>query len=197
MYVRSWPSLTAEGATTNGGHAIHCGRCWLERPLYDAPLPLVANNWPALDDPKASVALFSVERPVHFRNGRSPSMPRNRSSSTAVAHVCQAAIQTRSRPHRQLPSIANRRCRPTAVLHVAQIGARNLPFSGENNGAQRVAAHPHPPVSNVSAHTASSSSALPLASRRSSVSASRTVSSSASSSAHRRCRSAPHPAARA
>jgi len=27
------------------------GRRWLERPLYDAPLPLVVNNWPALDDP--------------------------------------------------------------------------------------------------------------------------------------------------
>jgi len=48
--------LTAEGATTNGGHAIHSGRRWLERPLFDAPLPLVANNWPALDDPKAPVA---------------------------------------------------------------------------------------------------------------------------------------------
>jgi len=49
--VRLWPSLTAEGVATNGGHANHSGRCWLERPLYDAPLPLVANNWPALDDP--------------------------------------------------------------------------------------------------------------------------------------------------
>ena len=28
----------------------------LERPLYGAPLPLVANNWPALNDPKAPVA---------------------------------------------------------------------------------------------------------------------------------------------
>ena len=87
--------------------------------------------------------------------------------------------------------------RPTAVLHVAQFGARNLPFSGGNNGAQRVAAHPRPPVSNVSEHTASSSSALPSASNRSSVSASRTASSSARSSAHRRCMSGPHPAARA
>ena len=53
----SGPSLTAEGATTNGGHAIHCGRRrWLERPLYDAPLPLVANNWPSLDDPKPASA---------------------------------------------------------------------------------------------------------------------------------------------
>jgi len=25
------------------------GRRWLERPLYDAPLPLVVNNWPSLD----------------------------------------------------------------------------------------------------------------------------------------------------
>jgi hypothetical protein len=24
--VGSWPSLTAEGTTTNGCHAIHCGR---------------------------------------------------------------------------------------------------------------------------------------------------------------------------
>ena len=46
-----WPSLTAEGATTSGGHAIDSGQCWLERSLYDAPLPLVANNWPALNDP--------------------------------------------------------------------------------------------------------------------------------------------------
>ena len=84
-------------------------------------------------------------------------------------------------------SLAKAPRRPTTVRHVAQIGARNLPFSGENNGAQRVAAHPHPPVSNVSAQTASSSSALPLASRRSSVFASTTVSSAASSSAHRRC----------
>ena len=52
---RKWPSLTAEGATTNGGHAIHSGRRWLERPLFDAPLPLVANNWPALDDPLPSI----------------------------------------------------------------------------------------------------------------------------------------------
>jgi hypothetical protein len=44
--------LTAEGATISGGNAIDGGRRWLERPLYDAPLPLVANNWPALDDPK-------------------------------------------------------------------------------------------------------------------------------------------------
>jgi len=43
--------LTAEGARTNGGHAIHSGRRWLERPFYDVPLPLVAKNWPALDDP--------------------------------------------------------------------------------------------------------------------------------------------------
>ena len=49
----SWPSLTAERATTNCGNAIDSGRRWLERPLYDAPLPLVANNWPALDDPSA------------------------------------------------------------------------------------------------------------------------------------------------
>jgi hypothetical protein len=49
----SWPSLTAEGATTSGGHAIDSGRGWLERRLYDAPLPLVANNWPVLDDPSA------------------------------------------------------------------------------------------------------------------------------------------------
>ncbi|HTH84964.1 hypothetical protein, partial [Mycobacterium sp.] len=60
---RKWPSLTAEGVTTNGGHAIHSGRCWLERPLYDAPLPLVGNNWPALDDPKATAG--------HTRSGRS------------------------------------------------------------------------------------------------------------------------------
>jgi hypothetical protein len=44
--------LTAEGATTSGGHAIDSGQCWLERSLYDAPLPLVANNRPALDDPR-------------------------------------------------------------------------------------------------------------------------------------------------
>jgi len=49
--------LTSEGATTNGGHAIHSGRCWLERQLYDAPLPLVANNWPAVDDPSATFAI--------------------------------------------------------------------------------------------------------------------------------------------
>jgi len=54
-----WPSLTAEGATTNGGDAIHCGRRCLERPLYNAPLPLVANNWPALDDPKQNYAWIS------------------------------------------------------------------------------------------------------------------------------------------
>jgi len=49
---RFWPSSTAEGATTNGGHANHSGRCWLERPLYDAPLSLISKNWPAQDDPK-------------------------------------------------------------------------------------------------------------------------------------------------
>lgn len=48
--------------------------------------------------------------------------------------------------------------------------------SAKNKGAQRVAAHPHPPTSNVRAHTASSSSVSPLASSRLSVSASRTVS---------------------
>ena len=49
---RSWPSLTAERTTTNGGHVIHSGRRWLERRLYIAPLSLVINNWLALDDPK-------------------------------------------------------------------------------------------------------------------------------------------------
>jgi len=44
--VRLWPSLTAEGATINGGNTIDSSRRRLERPLYDAPLPLVANNWP-------------------------------------------------------------------------------------------------------------------------------------------------------
>ena len=41
--------LDPEEATTSGGHAMHSGRRSLERPLYVAPLPLVANNWPALD----------------------------------------------------------------------------------------------------------------------------------------------------
>jgi len=38
--------LPAEGATINGGNTIDSSRRRLERPLYDAPLPLVANNWP-------------------------------------------------------------------------------------------------------------------------------------------------------
>ena len=122
--------------------------------------------------------------------------------STSEAAILRRSCQgTRRRQAGHRPAAAfccrERNSRPTAVLHVAQIGARNLPFSGENNGAQRVATHPHSPVSNVSAHTASSSSTLPLASRRSSVSASRTASSAASSSAHRRCVSGRHHAARA
>jgi len=63
MYVAALPHVragvrqpltaaTAEGATINGRDTTHCDRRCLERPLYDAPLPLVANNWPALDDPK-------------------------------------------------------------------------------------------------------------------------------------------------
>ena len=32
----------------------------LERPLHDAPLPLVADKWPALDDPKASTVGFEA-----------------------------------------------------------------------------------------------------------------------------------------
>ena len=48
----SCPSSTPEEARTSGGHAIHCCRCWIERPLHDGPLPLVVNNWPALEDPK-------------------------------------------------------------------------------------------------------------------------------------------------
>jgi len=47
--------LTAGGTTTNSGHLIHCGQRWLERSLDDAPLPLVANNWPTLDDPRQSI----------------------------------------------------------------------------------------------------------------------------------------------
>lgn len=67
MYVAALPhvragvrqpltSLTAEGATINGGNAIESSRRCVERPLYDAPLPLVATNWPALDDPYATFA---------------------------------------------------------------------------------------------------------------------------------------------
>jgi len=60
--------LTAEGATTSGGHAIDSGQCWLERSLYDAPLPLVANNWPALDDPAQTYADLSST----LQSGRKP-----------------------------------------------------------------------------------------------------------------------------
>ena len=52
---RSWPSLTAERTTTNGGHVIHSGRRWLERRLYIAPLSLAINNWLALDDPEQTL----------------------------------------------------------------------------------------------------------------------------------------------
>jgi hypothetical protein len=51
---RFWPAATADGATINGRDTAHCGRRCLERPLYDAPLPLVANNWSALDNPLRS-----------------------------------------------------------------------------------------------------------------------------------------------
>ncbi len=80
----------------------------------------------------------------------------------SAAHGVELTHPTHTGPTRR----ANRRPKPALQRK-----------ERKNNGAQCVAPHPHPPVSNVSAQTASSSSALPLASRRSSVSASRTASS--------------------
>ena len=44
--------VALRSASTFGGTvAGRKAQCWIERPLHDGPLPLVVNNWPALDDP--------------------------------------------------------------------------------------------------------------------------------------------------
>ncbi|MGE4088384.1 MAG: hypothetical protein AB7F93_09890 [Immundisolibacter sp.] len=96
--------MTAERATTNGGHAIHSGRRRLERPLNDVPLPLVANTWSALDDPILPVGFLQ-------------SCPTLGSTSCGLP-LPEAAVRGHRDPATSGRSSIKKLAPPTAVLKV-------------------------------------------------------------------------------
>ena len=99
----------------------------LERPLHDAPLPLVADKWPALDDPKASTVGFeaiggsTLKAVGHATHGEAL-VARKRSLIRAASGRPATASQ------RQVLDLVTSHSRPKAGFTLRGFAARKQPL---------------------------------------------------------------------